>query len=269
MEKLKQFDKIFGISYEQDELEKMFVNKIHSFIYEPIESGEHGMSYDTLIWKLCLTWGLNDKAYITPFTSDYRELHYFTGGNFIKTLKLIVTLYEIYKPQSNHGSLQNSIDIMVPNFINQSPAPLGIQWHSGMFYKDEIPEISGKLIQENFDWLGQYPLAKSDMQIALRNYSAGGKDGILDNMYKAVECVVQKVTGMNVAIHRSDVKAKLFQELNVTESWKGIFEQFIIYTNDISRHGKNADRHNVSNEEIESCFFLSLTILRLISKKIK
>jgi hypothetical protein len=107
------------------------------------------------------------------------------------------------------------------------------------------------------------------MQIALRNYSAGNTDGIMENMYKAVECVVQKVTGMNVPVHRMDIKDKLFLKLNVTESWKGIFNQFITYTNDISRHGKNVNRHSVGNEEIESCFFMSLTILRLISKKIK
>jgi hypothetical protein len=269
MDRLKQFDKIFGVKYSNAELEAMFVNKVEASFYEDIEKGRYSVDYNTLAWNICLKLGLNPNEYQTRYRQGYQSLHSFTNSDFIMTLRLLVTMYDIYKPVFQGHDLRENLDLFLPNIIVSSPVPLGIQWHNGMFYKTDMPEITDELVNENLDWLVEFPAAKKDMELALKNYSAGVTDGILDNIYKAVENVVQKITGLNLALHNKEVKAALFRKLNVENSWKSFLDHFISYTNDVARHGKNEARHEVSNEEIEACFFLALTILRLISRKIK
>jgi hypothetical protein len=269
MSKIRQFDKIFGVTYEAEELERMFINKVESLFYSDIEKGLYAANYNTLAWQVCIRWGLNAAEYRNVYSKDFAPLRYFTNSDFLKTLKLVVTLYDVYEPAFQGYNLKDAFDSTIPDFIASSPSALGIQWHKGMFYKTEMPEITDALVNENLDWLSDFPAAKKDMELALKNYSSGVNDGILDNIYKAVENVVQKITGLNTALHNKEIKTELFRKLNVANSWKAFLDHFITYTNDVARHGKNEARHEVSNEEIEACFFLALTVLRLISRQIK
>lgn len=265
MDKLKQFDKSFGLSFTKEEVQTIFVNNIEATIYTKLKKDEAGISYYSFIEKFSFRIGLKVSDFMNPGSYELFALSKQSKSDFIQTMRFLIVIYEIMK----ESRFATYIDETIKDIMTNLPAPLGVRWFDGNFYKDDFPEITQELFSDNLGWLSEFPAAKTDMEIALKNYSSGDKNGIIENIYKALENVVQQIVNSSKPLHEPELAKKLFSVLNVSENWRQLLAKFVAYANDYARHGKNEGRHATDLDEIESFLFLALIILRMISKKEK
>jgi hypothetical protein len=143
--------------------------------------------------------------------------------------------------------------------------------YHNMFFMDKLTQYNGFFNRELFDdtvnWLAEFPDARMDVEIALKHYVAGNNYGIIENIYKALENVAQKVTGIPRPLHESELTTALFSMLNVSDAWRQFLIKFVKYANDYTRHGKQDNRYASDPDEIESFLFLALIVIRMIRKK--
>lgn len=127
--------------------------------------------------------------------------------------------------------------------------------------------LNQELLDDNITWLSEFPDARMDVEIALKHYAARDNYGILEYMYKALENVAQKVTGISKPLHESELTSALFTMLNVSDVWRQFLVKFVKYANDYARHGKQDNRYASDPDEVEAFLFLALIVLRMIRKK--
>ena len=267
MDKLKQFDKTFGVRFSKAEIEAMFVNNIEEAVFEKLRKNELCISYYKFIQAFTLRLGLNPDDFKARGSIEYQSIKMVSKSDFTQTMRFTVAIYDVLNDTT--GTANVSLNNIIQNILSQLPAPIGIRWVEGTFVKDEFPEISKELIDDNLVWLSEFPNAKMDLQIALRNHAAGDSNGVLENIYKAVENVAQKITEIQKGLHHRELYTALFKFLNISDEWRQLLVKFIEYTNNNCRHGGKNDRYTVDPDEVESFLFLALNILRLISKKEK
>jgi hypothetical protein len=266
MNPLKQFDDRFGINHDQQQIEQMFVNGVETAIFEQLQWDKYiGANYHLFFSDFCIAMGLNKEDYRREQSGNYKQLKEITKSDFVQTLRVLVATNFVLKKKNKLATEKLNEDIQ--SLIQNLPAPINIRWHEGNFYRDDIPELSEYLIDETLNWLSEYPAARIDLQHALQNYSKGQISGILDNVYKALENVAQRVSGVSAFLHDQALLSALSKNFHLDDYWKSQFNRFIVYANEIGRHGRNETRQDASKEEVEAFLFVAIILIRMVVRK--
>jgi hypothetical protein len=263
---MKEFDQLFGIKKTHSEAETEFINRVENTLFSAFPDPKYPdyLGYSEYFKYLCTELGKKSQDYYSV-TGHYLPISTLTDGRFLDTLRAIAALYKVYRLRNRYFAEQFANRVI--ELLDMSSIKLGIRWVDGMFYPDPIPEIDQFLIDENLIFLNNFPDAKKDIQIALKNYQQGSTAEILEKCYSALEQVAQNLCNSKQPLHREDLKTTIISKINASQKWKDFLDSFISYANDV-RHGKKEGRHELDKNEIESYLFLSLIMIRMIMKKI-
>lgn len=278
---LLDFKKRFGQDINIEEVKKNFVHEINYFLIEPLDKkiGNYYFDENPLFDKICLDLTLSPSSIISKWnerdysgTDNIPSLRKLTGDDFEKTLVIIESVYEYFLNSSDYDKDDwlKRIDISVKQFLNQILS-LKMYWYEGKFYPEGAKELDEKLINENLNWLKNYPKVKILFSNALDHYSQSMKTPIkrkdvISNSFQAVEEMTRIFLG-NDKPFDSNFNA-LVKNLGLIKQWGNILNFYKEISKEFGRHPGRTEEYMPRKEDTEAFLYLSGILLRLVSIKL-
>jgi len=277
---LLDFKKRFGQDIDIEEVKKNFIHEINHFLIEPLveKIGPYYFNGNSLFDKICLDLNLSPSSIISKWnefnysTYTIPSLRKLTGDDFDKTLVAIESSYEYFLNFSDYAKDDwlKRIDISVKRFLNQIIS-LKMYWYEGKFYPEGARELDEKLINENLDWLENYPKVKNLFSNALDHYSQSMKTAIkrkdvISNSFQAVE-EITRIFLENDKSFDSNFNV-LVENLDLVKQWGNILNSYKEISKEFGRHPGRTEEYVPKKEDTEAFLYLSGILLRLVSVKL-
>lgn len=265
---LGHFNKIFGIEASLTTEQHSFVQRINQTVIHEIEQMRYPTAYKHIFTMVCYKLGINANDRIGQanrnnyFDSDtiIPSLRSLTNDDFVQTLKVLVLLYGCFGVLQNaraQKELSNSIEVAIAN----ATIDIGVKWRDGMFYPSGARELDEKLIEEPLKWLTRFPTERVDYLKALRGYIEKRPDDVIINCYLVVEGIARSVLSNKKTLDNN--REELMKMIGLSQEWKGLLNNFIIYANEFKRHASEK-RHNLNPVEVEGFLYLTGILVRMI-----
>jgi hypothetical protein len=256
----KEFNNRFGITSTADEERAKFVERVITFLDQFTSSLLDHEAYKRLFNTVCIQFGKNPKDLTISLGgySSISDLYEISGKDFLSILKLWTAIRAYYREDLRIASL---LDEAIIPIIEKSEADLQIRYTSGQFYPGKEKLIDKELIDFSLNVLSIYPDEDKDLRIALQNYSANNKYGIVEYCYRCMEGIGRKILGNNKTL--IDNKAELLKKISAADNWKRILSNYIEFGNDYGRHASK-NRHLLTDKEAEAYLYMTALLIRLV-----
>lgn len=262
---LSKFNKLFNISSNVEDAQRDFINRVNLTILD-LESRKYG--YEEKFKLICYQLGENaeDRIRVANRGIHYGEdtipgLRSLTDDDFIKTLRILVSLYSISK---NEPETQKGISNFISLAMDNSAVDLGISWKEGMFYPSGAKKLDMDLIEEPFEWLGAFTEVKEDFKKALSSYFKKDYPATIDHCYLTVEGLARQVLN-NTKVIKNNFD-ELLKTMDLSPEWKSILNKWYEFANEYKRHASTR-RNNLTKKETEAFLYLTGIFVRLILEK--
>lgn len=263
----KDFNARFGVSNTLEEERQLFVNRSISFIEDfctkVLGKGQRDSDYINLFNTVCFLFGKNPKDYTANFLGGRRipDLEEISGTDFLSVMKLITAFRSYY---SLNEKIYSIIDENILKFIDISSIDLQIGYTDGQFYPADEKLLDKELVEFSLKALSLYPNERKNFEIALNNFTANNKYGIIEHCYICMEGLLRKVLNNNKTLIEN--KPSLQEKISLSDYWKKIIFNYIQFGNDYGRHAA-ANRHQLMEAEAESYLYLTALLIRLVVKE--
>jgi hypothetical protein len=257
---LKEYNQAFGKNSSAAEERTAFINRAdHLLMLVRDRVGD----YDSFFRAVCFELGVRPSDFTSVASSKgsfFYNLGSLAGNDFYKMIEILLACLKTAKVKPD---LFSFIDMSVQGIMDRSTSALGISYENGMFYPAGEPILDHDLINHSLIVLSSYPAEDKDLRLALDNYRAGKKEGIVETCYRCVEGIVRQHLKNNSTL--IDNKPDLLKLLNLTDTWKKILAAYISFGNEYGRHA-SAERHDASETEVEAYLYQTCLLIRLIVK---
>jgi len=256
----KDFNNRFGLSSSLEEEKKKFVERVITFLNQFTASLLDHEAYKRLFDTICVQFGKNPEDLTISLRgyTNLSDLHEISGKGFLSILKLWTAIRAYYREDVSVFSL---LDEAIITIIEKSEVDLEIRYTSGQFYPAKEKLLDKELIDFSLIALSIYPDEDKDLRIALQNYSANNKYGIVEYCYRCMEGLGRKILRNNKTL--IDNKPDLLKRISTAENWKRILSNYIEFGNDYGRHASK-NRHSLTDKEAEGYLYMTALLIRLI-----
>lgn len=267
---LKEFNKLFGVQENPSVEQNRFVQRINQTIFSTIEKNPYPDNYEILFRDVCYQAGINANDFISranTFNYDVSlnipSLRTLTKDDFMETLKILILLYKSINPR-NIPRLNQSIELALGMTVND----LSVRWKDGLFYPSGAKELDEKLINENIEWLEEFPNARERFITALDHFKKSLKDSssrkdAITNAYSAIEFLAQKALGNKKNFE--DNSNPLVNLIGLVSEYKNILHYYKQIAHEYSSRHAGSE---FSHIETEAFIYLTGILMRIIREKI-
>ncbi len=268
---LKEFHSLFNTAPTLAEEKNAFVQRINQTIFSKVVNLTHPTSYEVIFQGICYELGVNGADMIARQNANnfsglrrIPSLRKITNDDFVKTLQVLVLLYK-----SLNTEYQQQTDGYIRIALVSANTDFGIRWDDGMFYPSGAGELDEKLIDENLQWLKNYPEQATQFKTALNHFQKSTKDisarkDAITNAYSSMEGVAQLVLS-NKKNFDNNLYA-LMDQLSLPTQYKNIFNYYKVMANEYSSRHAGTE---FSHEETEAFIYLTGILMRLSIQKLK
>ncbi len=259
---LKEYNVAFGKTPSEYEERVAFYNRadhLLALVRERVDIGR----YDDFFKAVCFELGLRASDYKRDYSRNgslFMNLGSIAGNDFHKMVEILIASLKTAKA---NPSLYSFIDDSISEIMARSTPAIGISYASGMFYPGGEPALDHDLINHSLLVLAPYPAEDKDLRLALNDYRAGKKHGIIETCYRCVEGLTRHLLKNEETLISN--KAELDRRLGMANEWKKILYNYINFGNEYARHA-GEDRHNVTDAEVEAYLYQTCLLIRLIVK---
>ena len=259
----KEFRKNFGIKSSIVEEQIKFVNRIEITIFDSIYSNFITSDYSHFFKQVCYEMGIKSDYYKLNTLSGHRYSNFkkIVDGKFLTCLEMIVAIYNA----TTDTELSSAISKYVNDSLGKCSCSIGITWHNGMFYPEGAELLDAKLVNDNLDWLTDFPNVYSPFKDALQHIGMKGKERfVVDNLRLSLELLLKEKLKNSKSIEKQkDEIGKYLKEKNTSSEISNLFWQALDY---YSKYQNNNAKHNdtVNPDEVEFILYLTGTLMRFI-----
>ncbi|MDO6431535.1 hypothetical protein Q4E93_13100 [Flavitalea sp. BT771] len=257
---LKEYNQAFGKTPSVVEERIAFANRAdHLLTLVRTRVG----SYDDFFKSVCFELGIRPSDYKRDYRRDgslFMNLGSVAANDFHRMVEILIATLKTSKA---NPPLYSFIDQSIHSIMHRATAALGVSYDSGMFYPAGEPALDQDLINHSLRVLAGYPAEDKDLRLALDDYRADKKDGIVETCYRCLEGLTRQVLSNGKTLINN--KADLLRRLGLTDPWNSTLAAYIDFGNDYGRHA-SAERHDATEAEVEAYLYLTCLLVRLIVK---
>lgn len=201
--------------------------------------------------------------------------------SFEDTLKVVEAVLQVLIEEwkTNKTELQKrrmeTFNHKIEEAINLSALDLGIMFVNGKFYPKGAEELDKILIEDNLEWLKDYPKVKEPFENALKHLLNKNYKDAITNAHSSLESLTKTFLRLDTRLDKKETRASLIQRVGLNEEWGRILHDFSEIAHEYSsRHGRKdniidqkEDSSAITYELAEFYIYLTGTFIRLISKK--
>lgn len=271
-DKLKNFHQRWNIDLADEERWNDFKNRLlNSLILNFEFVFYHDYKYEE---EFCRILGVHE------YTSSHEKSARSIMGREIKN----DLIYKYFKQESDIKKILLGIEVISwmetidsknkVNFINEiydivnySSIPVELKLINGeiIFYSAGAKLLDESLINDNLDWLSEYPLIYEIFKKGLSNIGVKGEERhVIDNLRLAFELLLKNKLNNTKSIENQ--KEELGKYLKSKGISSEISNLFWIITDYYSKYQNNKIKHsnNANPNEVEFILYLTGTLMRLI-----
>jgi hypothetical protein len=259
---LKEYNVAFGKTSSQYEERAAFYNRVDHLLALVRERVGVG-SYDDFFKSVCFELGLRASDYKRDYSRNgslFMNLGSLAANDFHKMVEISIAALKIARA---NPKLHQFMDGSLNEIMARSTPVIGISYANGMFYPGGEPVLDQALINHSLLVLAPYPDEDQDLRLALDNYRAGKKHGIVETCYRCVEGLARQTLKNTETLINN--KVELMKNLDMSEPWKKILNNYIQFGNEYGRHASEG-RHDASEIEVEAYLYQTCLLVRLFVK---
>jgi|GEM_PF-3205807 len=256
---LKEYNQAFGkITTLQQEKDAFVIRA--EYILDKVR--HRTSQYERFFAEVCYELAIRSQDFITRQQGNVSipSLKVLAHRNFDTMLELLIAAIKV---STDEEDLLWFLDISCSQLLSRASTDLGIRYESGMFYPKGEFVLDQDLINHSLNVLTAYPAEDKDLRLALDDYRAGKKDGIVETCYRCME----GLTRMILKNHKTLIenKVEILRYMDLSGPTGKIMAAYIEFGNDYGRHASPI-RHDASETEVEMYLYQTCLLIRLILK---
>lgn len=181
--------------------------------------------------------------------------------------KFILGLEVIFQMESIESDYKYNFQEDINDAIVTSLVPIVLKevGEDILFYPSGAKLLDEKLVNDNLDWLVDYPQSYSTFKNALVEYGIKGKERqVIDNMRLSLELLLKEILKNNKSIeNQKNEVGKYLKERKVSTEISNLFwtvsDYYSKYQNDKVKHSDN-----IPENEVEFLIYLTGSLIRFL-----
>ena len=199
------------------------------------------------------------------FSDNDPVYNYFASSTDVK--KFVLGIEVIFKLKTITITKKEKFLNEIKDIIVITGVPLEIKnvEQDIFFYPFGAKLLDEKLINDNLNWLSQYPKTYEAYKNALLNYDKNGEErNVVDNLRLALELLLKEVLKNRKSLENQKNEIGNYFKLNnvnveIANMFNTILSYYTNYQNDKAKHN-----NSVSSKEVEYILYLTGTFIRFV-----
>jgi len=184
--------------------------------------------------------------------------------------KILLGLEIISWMESIEPEIKNRFLVDVKEIISLTNVPIELKYSENEFllYPAGAKLLDEKLINDNLDWLADYPKIHELFSLSLSDLGIKGKERqVIDNLRLSVELLLKEKLGNSKSLENQKVElGKYLKTQEISSEISNLYWQVLDY---YSKYQNNKVKHSdkANPKEVEFILYLTGTMMRLLLNK--